>query len=779
MKKLTLVLFLCLISCVAAAQVTSSFSCNGTTALTAVNQYCKNSSGTNQLPSGTDTHALYIIPEGTPGTITVILQGSVKGDFSDAVTCGTSSTTTPNVLKCSGIYAAVRAKLTVFTGFTSVNLTYIGTSSNAKYSGGGGTVTSITASLPIVVTPDPITNTGTISCPTCATGGSIASTTNVLKGNGSGSAVASSIVDDGTNPTKTSNGVSTENNGLYNLDTNDGTTGTATNKLACIVDGTPNVRTCRTTDISGIAGSAEQGAGTTGSVELCTTICTVLFDNQTTAGDWGILSTTSAGEGHDTGLTTQTAGPQNFLILSANSGAGTTAQVKILTPDVVNPSAGSQPGKSVIEFNGTVAKSIANINSTTPAAQANNLNVTVQASNTGNTTNASMEVPYATNAAKGVVQCDGTTINCTSGVISTAGGGITSVAMPSDLFTNSPCTGPTCTFGKQSIPYTYFIKAPTSSSSLPVVVSTTTCNLSSSLNPVCNLSTPTQGGGHDTLLVHFITNSATVTSFIDSNSDVFTIDSNQTNYGRQYLFRYSNITAGVTSLTANLNVSDYTVFIVEEVQNLNVVSPIDIVSFTSAGCPSGILNFGNITTGNANDYITVATYTPNVYETLSNGTSFTILNNIHALVNGTGVDEYQNTNTSGSYPITFNNCSIGQSHQVTIAAYKAGTTPLSSQFAAYPALPGDFKSIAIGPIYDINGNLQNKLPHTLYGSCTLGTNCVITLTGNSVYSFSNSYTCNAQDTTAAAATQVVNNSNSQFTITGTGTDVINYSCVGN
>jgi hypothetical protein len=36
--------------------------------------------------------------------------------------------------------------------------------------GGGGTVTSITANLPVTVTPDPIVNTGIVACPTCVTG---------------------------------------------------------------------------------------------------------------------------------------------------------------------------------------------------------------------------------------------------------------------------------------------------------------------------------------------------------------------------------------------------------------------------------------------------------------------------------------------------------------------------------------------------------------------------------------------------------------------------------
>jgi hypothetical protein len=68
---------------------------------------------------------------------------------------------------------------------------------------------------------------------------------------------------------------------------------------------------------------------------------------------------------------------------------------------------------------------------------------------------------------------------------------------------------------------------------------------------------------------------------------------------------------------------------------------------------------------------------------------------------------------------------------------------------------------------------------TVIGTCTLGTDCAVTLTGAAVFTSSTSYTCNAQDQSAAAATRVVQSSGSAFTVTGTGTDVIRYSCEGN
>jgi hypothetical protein len=64
-------------------------------------------------------------------------------------------------------------------------------------SGGGGSPVSVTASSPIIVTPNPLIGIGAISCPSCNTG-SIALSLHILQGNNLGSAVASSLIDDGT-----------------------------------------------------------------------------------------------------------------------------------------------------------------------------------------------------------------------------------------------------------------------------------------------------------------------------------------------------------------------------------------------------------------------------------------------------------------------------------------------------------------------------------------------------------------------------------------------------
>lgn len=69
--------------------------------------------------------------------------------------------------------------------------------------------------------------------------------------------------------------------------------------------------------------------------------------------------------------------------------------------------------------------------------------------------------------------------------------------------------------------------------------------------------------------------------------------------------------------------------------------------------------------------------------------------------------------------------------------------------------------------------------HMVQDTCTLGTDCAVTLTGAATYTNQNTYTCVCQDEDVAAACKVVQGAGNSFTITGTGTDVIRYACVGN
>lgn len=74
---------------------------------------------------------------------------------------------------------------------------------------------------------------------------------------------------------------------------------------------------------------------------------------------------------------------------------------------------------------------------------------------------------------------------------------------------------------------------------------------------------------------------------------------------------------------------------------------------------------------------------------------------------------------------------------------------------------------------------QQTGAHVVVDSCTLGTNCSVTLTGAAVFTSSSSYQCTATDQTGANAVKFAPSSGSVFVLTGTGVDVLGYICIGN
>lgn len=87
---------------------------------------------------------------------------------------------------------------------------------------------------------------------------------------------------------------------------------------------------------------------------------------------------------------------------------------------------------------------------------------------------------------------------------------------------------------------------------------------------------------------------------------------------------------------------------------------------------------------------------------------------------------------------------------------------------------------AIMNSYSAAGTKQTGLTHMVQDTATLAAGTVtVTFTGVAVFTNATSYTCVADDDTAIGATRVLQNSGSSVTITGTGTDVIRYICVGN
>lgn len=89
------------------------------------------------------------------------------------------------------------------------------------------------------------------------------------------------------------------------------------------------------------------------------------------------------------------------------------------------------------------------------------------------------------------------------------------------------------------------------------------------------------------------------------------------------------------------------------------------------------------------------------------------------------------------------------------------------------------QSVTVIPVMNHSATAVNASTlHIVRDTCTLGTNCNVTFTGAAVFADTN-YVCSAQDTTAAAATRANIGSASTVTFTGTGTDVLIYTCIGN
>lgn len=127
--------------------------------------------------------------------------------------------------------------------------------------------------------------------------------------------------------------------------------------------------------------------------------------------------------------------------------------------------------------------------------------------------------------------------------------------------------------------------------------------------------------------------------------------------------------------------------------------------------------------------------------------------------------------TVGSAALPFSSAFIGgaatNNFQITGTATGARTVTLP-----------DVSTVVI-PVMNHSATAVNASTlHIVRDTCTLGTNCTVTLTGAAVFADTN-YACGATDATGANAVKIANTAGNTVTITGTGTDVINYVCVGN
>lgn len=146
--------------------------------------------------------------------------------------------------------------------------------------------------------------------------------------------------------------------GTTMLIANAAVTGTTVNRFAKLTGAPSTAVVTATSDTENAVGIVTAGAGTTGNVTI-----TILgqascqFDGATTAGNYVILSSVTAGMCHDGGSSYPTSGAAYGRVLSTNGGAATYV-IELMTPDIAFQNAGngkSRPGgvDGDYQYNGT------------------------------------------------------------------------------------------------------------------------------------------------------------------------------------------------------------------------------------------------------------------------------------------------------------------------------------------------------------------------------------------------------------------------------------------
>jgi hypothetical protein len=245
-----------------------------------------------------------------------------------------------------------------------------------------------------------------------------------------------------------SSGLSSPNSVV--LVTNEGTTGTTLNKLVKLTGAPSTAVVSATTDTSGVIGVVVSGAGTSGIASIQVNgIVSVVFDGATTAGDYAQISSTVAGDAHDTGSSTCPASGQVIGRVMSTNGSSGTYQV-----NYGSNGCGTGTGSSTVNVNGSPVSN-PNFNGTTPAAGSNGKNVALQVSGS----NVSAEVvgdgvsthyldgtgAYSTPAGGGSGYTNVTqsgTITTAAGINSCGGSGTCYITTPQSIATGGSVTVP-------------------------------------------------------------------------------------------------------------------------------------------------------------------------------------------------------------------------------------------------------------------------------------------------------------------------------------------------
>jgi hypothetical protein len=284
--------------------------------------------------------------------------------------------------------------------------------------------------------------------------------------------------------------------------------------------------------------------------------------------------------------------------------------------------------------------------------------------------------------------------------------------------------------------------------------------------------------------VVFWTQAGAAISITDNESQgPYTQDVVSNSGGDSAIYHFVNSVAGVTTLTFTITsgpASDFDI-VVYQISSAAASSVLETsASSTYTGCSSGVVSLPSVTIANPMDII-ISAGKENSGETLSAGLGSVFGGQFSDPVYaGTYYPAVQSwsVNSANTYTPTMI-CTANNLYGNVTAAYKGLVGAPSQQPGFYPPTAALTAEVGVGPLYNTAGTpITATNVHWVYGTCTLGTSCSITLTGAAVYTGATQYRCSATDETSAAAVKFAPSSGSAFALTGTGTDVLSFICAG-